>query len=62
MNNQREITPELLARVCTVLLKHLPWQELVERTIWFDDIPVERVADWMMEEEFFGFGVCGTWH
>lgn len=53
MNNQREITPELLARVCTVLLKHLPWQELVERTIWFDDIPVERVADWMMEEEFF---------
>lgn len=53
MNNQREITPELLARVCTAVLKHLPWQELVERTLWFDDIPVGRVADWMMEEEYF---------
>lgn len=53
MINQREITPELLAHVCTAILKHLPWQALVERSLWFDDIPVERVVDWMMEEEFF---------
>lgn len=53
MNNQREITPELLARVCLALFKHLPWQELVKRSLWFDNIPVGRVADWMMEEDYF---------
>ena len=60
MINDREITPELLARVGALVFTRVPFEKVLEeqisptrRRFSFDEITKATLADLMMEEPYF---------
>lgn len=53
MIDQREITPEFLARICCLLFTKIPIKDVIEGKIQFDEISSDVVASLMIEDDYF---------
>ena len=53
MIDKREITPELLARVATVIFTKVKFRDVLEKRVRYDKLKADDIARLMMKDEYF---------
>lgn len=54
MVNNREITPELLARLSILVFTRIPYEEVLSGRVFFDNLSERYIANLMLEDDYFG--------